>query len=95
MDPVKKGIEMINGLPPEKLEAAIKLMEILKVAKNHSLDEIIYKAWEATLEEEELSPEEKEQLTQTEAEVNAGYYYKAEDVWRELGISNDDPNPQD
>lgn len=95
MDLVKKGIEMINGLPLEKLEAAIKLLEILKSTDNAKLEEIIFKAWEATLEVEELSPEEKEQLTQAEAEVDAGYYYKAEDVWRESGLSNDDPNPQD
>lgn len=95
MDPVKKAIEMINELPLKKLEAALKLLEILKDADNAKLDEIIYKAWEASLDEDELTPEEKEQLTRAEAEIKAGLGIKAEDVWRELDLSDDNPNPKD
>lgn len=95
MDPVKKAIEMINELPLKKLEAAIKLLEILKDADSAKLDEIIYKAWEASLDEDELTPEEKEQLTRAEAEIKAGLGIKAEDVWRELDLSDDNPNPKD
>lgn len=95
MDPVKKAIEMINELPLKKLEAALKLLEILKDADNAKLDEIIYNAWEASLDEDELTPEEKEQLTRAEAEIKAGLGIKAEDVWRELDLSDDNPNPKD
>lgn len=95
MDPVKKAIEMINELPLKKLEAALKLLEILKDADNAKLDEIIYNAWEASLDEDELTPEEKEQLTRAEAEIKAGLGIKAEDVWREMDLSDDNPNPKD
>ena len=95
MNLLEKTIEILEKLPPEKLKAAVKLLEILKGADNAKLEEIIYTAWEATLEEEELTPEEQTLLIQSEAEVKAGLGIKAEDVWRELGLSDGDPEPKD
>lgn len=95
MNLVAQAIKILDELPPEKLEATVKLLEILRAADNAKLEEIIYNAWEATLEEEELTPEEQALLIQSEAEVKAGKGIKAEDVWRELGLSNGGPEPKD
>ncbi|BAF58353.1 hypothetical protein PTH_0172 [Pelotomaculum thermopropionicum SI] len=39
--------------------------------------------------EVKVTPEEAEAIAQGEAEVEAGLGVKAEDVWRELGLSDD------
>ena len=39
--------------------------------------------------EVEVTPEEAEAIAQGEAEIEAGLGVKAEDVWRELGLSDD------
>lgn len=87
MDLVKKAVEIINGFSSGKLEAAIKLLELLEGAGDDKLDEIVLGAWEATLEEEELTPEEKERMAQSEEEVKAGLGIKAEDIFAELEVA--------
>lgn len=95
MNLVEKVIEILEELPPEKLETAIKLLEILKAAGSDKLGEIIYNAWEAALEEEELTPEEQTRMIQSETEVKTGLGIKAEDVWQEFGLSDGNSEPKD
>jgi len=39
--------------------------------------------------EEDITPEEAEAIAQGEAEIKAGLGVKAEEVWKELGLSDD------
>ena len=86
MGSLEKAIEMINELPREKLAAAIRFIEILKVTDSASWDEILFKAFEETLEEEELSPDELRRVEEGKEQIKLGLGVKASDVWKELGI---------
>lgn len=54
------------------------------------LEEWFIREFEGSLEEEEITPEEAEVMTKSEADIKAGLGVKAEDVWKELGLSDDD-----
>lgn len=89
MDPKKKAVEIIEGLSEERVAAAIQILEIIAGANekiNNIMDYIALKAFEASCEEEDLTPEEKEGIAQGEAEIKAGLGVKADDVWKELGL---------
>lgn len=85
MDSLKKAIEMIKELPVEKITTVIRFMEILQLSKSNSLDEIIYRAWESTLEEDELSPEEMKRVEEGKEILKKGLGVKESDFWKELG----------
>jgi len=89
IDPRQKAVKIIDGLSEERVKAAIQVLEIIAGASeeiSNIMDYIALKAFEASCEEEDLTPEEKESIDQGEAEIRAGLMVKADDVWKELGI---------
>ncbi|TYO94525.1 type II toxin-antitoxin system HicB family antitoxin [Desulfallas thermosapovorans] len=50
---------------------------------------LILKEFENSLEEVEITPEEEEAIAQGIAELDAGLGVKAKDVWKELGLLED------
>jgi len=89
IEPRQKAVEIIEGLSEERVMAAIQILEIIAGASekiNNIMDYIALKAFEASCEEEDLTPEEKESIEQGEAEIKAGLGVKADDVWKELGL---------
>jgi hypothetical protein len=61
MDPRQKAIEIIEGLSEERVMAAIKILEIIAGAGekiNNIMNYIALKAFEASCEEEDITPEE-------------------------------------
>lgn len=84
MDQRERAIMHINNLQDDRLLFALKFLELL--ASQDNMDELIFKAFEATLEEEELSPEEAARLLESEEQVRQGLGIKAADVWKENGL---------
>lgn len=67
----------------------MQILEIIAGASEKTeniMGYIALKAFEASCEEVELTPEEKECIDRGNAEIRAGLKVKAEDVWKELGI---------
>lgn len=48
------------------------------------------KDFEDSLQEEEITPEDQAAIEEGIADIKAGRCIKAEDVWKELGLSDDD-----
>ncbi|NPV73341.1 MAG: hypothetical protein HPY89_06030 [Pelotomaculum sp.] len=89
VDPRQKAVEIIEGLSSEKVTAALLVLEIIAGASeevSNIMDYIALKIFEASCEEEDLTPEEKESIVRGEAEIKAGLGVKADDVWKELGL---------
>lgn len=90
MDLSQRAVEIIKRLPRERLYVALYILELLANKRdevNNEIEEMLaLKVFEASCEEEEITPEEKESIARGEAEVKAGLGVKAEDVWKELGI---------
>jgi len=90
MDLSQRAVEIIKRLPRERLYVALYILELLANKRdevNNEIEEMLaLKAFEASCEEEEITPEEKESIARGEAEVKAGLGVKAEDVWKELGV---------
>lgn len=78
------AIIYINTLKEDKLAMAVKFLEFL--ASKEVVDDVILKAFEESLEEEELSPEEAARMLESEEHVRKGLGIKAADVWKENGL---------
>ncbi|MBP7331578.1 MAG: hypothetical protein KBA08_04625 [Firmicutes bacterium] len=89
INPKQKAVQIIEKLSEEKAAAAMQILEIIAGASEETeniMRHIASKAFEASCEEVELTPEEKECLDQGKAEIEAGLKVRAEDVWKELDI---------
>ena len=85
----QKAVEIIEKLSEERAALAMQILEIIAEASEKTeniMGYIALKAFEASCEEVELTPEEKECLDQGKAEIEAGLKVRAEDVWKELDI---------
>ncbi|WP_449240369.1 type II toxin-antitoxin system HicB family antitoxin [Desulfoscipio gibsoniae] len=71
------------------------LEECRKVLQEVLKEWRILKDFEDSLEEEEITPEEEEAITQSEADIEAGLGVKAENVWKKLGLEDDDQQKKD
>lgn len=80
----EKAIIYVNALKEEKLIIALRFLELL--ASQEVVDDIILEAFEESLGEEELSPEEAARLLESEEQVRQGLGIKAADVWKENGL---------
>lgn len=65
------------------------LEECRKVLQGVLEEWLILKEFEDSLEEGEITLEEAEEIVQSIAELDADLGVKAEDVWKELGLSDD------
>lgn len=88
MDPVQKAVDIIKSLSPDKLYAALYVLELIAFgdSKTGSEDTLALKAFAATCEEEELTLDEMAQVAEGETELKSGLGVKAEDVWKELDV---------
>lgn len=77
---------LIDRLNQEQLQALWVILNAMTQPKESNSDEMILKAFEESLEEEELSPEELAQMMESEEQVRKGMGIKASDVWEENGI---------
>ncbi|KJS10703.1 MAG: hypothetical protein VR67_17660 [Peptococcaceae bacterium BRH_c8a] len=73
---------LIDRLNQEQLQALWVILNSMTWPK----DELALKAFEESLEEEELSPEEEACLLESEKQIRKGMGIKASDVWDENGI---------
>lgn len=56
------------------------------VATDGAEIEKVFKVFEETLEEEELSPDEIKRVEEGKEQIKLGLGVKANDVWKELGL---------
>ena len=80
----ERAIIYVNARKEEKLIIALRFLELL--SSKEVLDDMVLKAFEESLEEEELSPEEAVRLLESEEQVRRGLGIKAADVWKENGL---------
>jgi predicted RNase H-like HicB family nuclease len=67
-----------------------KTLEKCRKVLQEVLEEWLIKDFEDSLEEEEITPEEQAAIEEGIADIKAGRCSKASDVWKELGLSEDD-----
>lgn len=67
-----------------------KTLEECRKVLQEVLEEWLIRDFEDSLEEEEITPEEQAAIEEGIADIKAGRGIKATDVWKELGLSEDD-----